>query len=149
MDPRFVRPTMRDKALSGIDTEISNILNSHASDEIKAASYMSALTRFKNYSNPPKSEVLAPATPAAPAAPAAPAHPAAAFKVHSVKRKRAKAHSPPKRTKVTPSDIFPSIDPPTWKHTQRIRKRKNFGPQWIEYSGQSAKKKSPTSWIET
>src|SRR2546425_5724020 len=36
VDPRFVRPTMRDKVLSGLDTEISNILNSDVSDEIKA-----------------------------------------------------------------------------------------------------------------
>jgi len=36
MDPRFVRPSMRDKVLSRLDQDISNILDSDASDEAKA-----------------------------------------------------------------------------------------------------------------
>jgi hypothetical protein len=51
-DPRFVRPSIRNKALSGLDTDISNILESDASDEIKAKSYAAALSRLKNISNP-------------------------------------------------------------------------------------------------
>jgi len=52
MDPRFVRPSMRDKALSGLDEDISNILESDASDEIKAKSYVAALSRLRHISNP-------------------------------------------------------------------------------------------------
>src|SRR4051812_37151003 len=72
VDPRFARPSMRDKVLSGLDTEISDILNSDVSDEIKARSYISALARFRNYSTPPK-PIEAPAAAAAAAAAAAPA----------------------------------------------------------------------------
>ena len=54
MDPHFARPTMRDKVLSGLDSEISSILNSQESDEIKAKNYALTLRRFVNYSNPPK-----------------------------------------------------------------------------------------------
>lgn len=50
MDPRFVKPSMRDKALSGLDGEISSILNSELNDELKAKQYSAALSRFRNYS---------------------------------------------------------------------------------------------------
>ncbi len=50
MDPRFVRPSMRDKALSGLDSEISEILNSELDDEVKAKRYSATLSRFRNYS---------------------------------------------------------------------------------------------------
>src|SRR5437867_11859182 len=70
VDPRFARPSMRDKVLSGLDTEISDILNSDVSDEIKARSYISALARFRNYSTPPK-PIEAPTAVAVPAAAAA------------------------------------------------------------------------------
>ena len=86
VDPRFIRPSMRDKVLSGLDTEISNILNSDVSDEIKARSYVTALARFKNYSAPPKSEQAPPTAPAAVTV-ATPAVPADPFK----------ALTPPKR----------------------------------------------------
>jgi len=64
VDPRFARPSMRDKVLSGLDTEISDILNSDVPDEMKARSYISALARFRNYSAPPVEQ--APAAAAAP-----------------------------------------------------------------------------------
>src|SRR6266516_3941460 len=53
VDPQFVRPSMRDKALSGLDSDISNILNDDVSDETKVNRYISALSRFKNISAPP------------------------------------------------------------------------------------------------
>src|SRR5271163_967510 len=53
-DPRFVRPSMRDKTLSGLDADISNILDSDASDEIKAKNYAATLSRFKHIYNPPQ-----------------------------------------------------------------------------------------------
>ena len=46
VDPRFSRPTMKDKVLSRLDNDISSILNSDASDEAKVNSYMSALSHF-------------------------------------------------------------------------------------------------------
>ena len=50
MNPRFVKPSMREKALSGLDGEISSILNSELNDELKAKQYSAALSRFRNYS---------------------------------------------------------------------------------------------------
>lgn len=60
MDPRFVKPSMRDKALSGLDGEITSILNSEADDELKAKQYSAALSRFRNYSDdrPPKEKPI-------------------------------------------------------------------------------------------
>ena len=57
MDPRFVRPSMRDKALNGLDSVIADILNSGDSDDIKAKRYVTALSRFRNYSTPPTKAV--------------------------------------------------------------------------------------------
>ena len=54
VDPRFVRPTMREKALSELDTDISNILNDDTSDEIKAKKYVATLARYRNLSASPK-----------------------------------------------------------------------------------------------
>src|SRR6267154_1385888 len=143
VDPRFVRPSMREKALSELDTDISNILNSDVSDELKARSYVSALARFKNYSAPPKSEEPK-ALPPPPPPPPPPAVPAVPFKtVSPLKRPR-------KRVKVESLDIVPSPDQPLWRRTQRSSTKKKFGPQWIEYNAQSKKKKkSRSNWIET
>src|SRR6267154_891646 len=66
VDPRFVRPTMRDKVLSELDSGISNILNSDDSDEIKAKNYISALARFRNLSAPAKPEKTTPVPPSPP-----------------------------------------------------------------------------------
>ena len=143
VDPRFVRPSMREKAMSGLDTDISNILNSDVSDEIKARSYVSALARFKNYSAPPKSEE--PKALAPPPAPAIPVVPTVPFKTISPLKR---TH---KRVKVESLDIAPSLDQPLWRRTQRLSSKKKFGPQWIEYSGRSKKKKqkSRSTWIES
>ena len=59
MDPRFVKPTMREKALSGLDSDIHNILESDEPDDIKVKQYISTLNRYRNYSEPPP-----PSTPA-------------------------------------------------------------------------------------
>ena len=50
VDPRFARPTIKDKALSALDSEIGEILNSEVSDELKAKQYSATLSRFRNYS---------------------------------------------------------------------------------------------------
>jgi len=150
VDPRFVRPSMRDKVLSGLDTDISNILNSDDSDEIKAKSYIAALARFRNYSFPPKPEEVktlpAPIVPTAPAVPttAPTTAPTVPFKtVSPLKRPR-------KRVKVESLDVASSLDPSLWRRTQRLRTKKKFGPQWIDFSNKSQKKKkSRTNWIES
>src|SRR5271163_1126845 len=53
VDPRFVRPSMRDRTLSGLDADISNILESDASDEMKPKNYADTLSSFKHIFNPP------------------------------------------------------------------------------------------------
>jgi hypothetical protein len=128
VDPRFVRPTMKDKALSGLDTDISNILNSDASDEIKAKSYMTALARFKILSDPPKPVKPPPAV------------------TQSVPSVTFKAVSPPKRPHKRVK-VETVNDPTLWRRTQRTPTKKKFGPQWLSESS-SKKKKSLKSWIE-
>jgi hypothetical protein len=139
VDPRFVRPTMHDKALSLLDTEISNILNSDVSDEIKAKSYYSTLVRFKTLSAPPKPERVLPPPPP-PAAPPVPVVPAVSFK----------AISPPKRPhKRVRVETVPSVDPSLRRRTQRTPTKKKFGPQWLSFSDAPLKrKKSLRAWID-
>src|SRR3989442_1639770 len=142
VDPRFARPSMRDKVLSGLDTEISDILNSDAPDEIKARSYVTALARFKNYSAPPKTEQAPPTAPAAVTV-ATPAVLAAPFKALTPPKR------PHKRVNVETLDIVPSLDEPLWRRTQRAHSKKKFGSQWIEYNGRTKKKKPSAHWIES
>ena len=145
VDPRFVRPSMRDKALSGLDNDISNILNSDLSDEIKARNYVSALARYKNYSTPPKSVEPKPAPPPPPAAP--PTTPAVSTAFTFTGKSPLKR--PRKRVKTEPLDIAPSLEPKLWRRTQRSHVKKKFGSQWIEYDGRTKKPKSRATWIES
>jgi hypothetical protein len=138
VDPRFVRPSMRDKALSGLDSDISNILNSDDSDEIKAKNYVSALSRFKAYSSPPKPEKREAVRPPPPPPPVP-----------------FKALSPPKRAhkrfKADVSGTVPSFDPPPEKRTLRKQTKKKIGSQWVEYSGSPTKRSTPIklhNWVE-
>jgi hypothetical protein len=152
VDPRFARPSMREKVLSELDTQISNILNSDAPDDIKAMSYVSTLTRFKHYSAPPKPEepktapTPAPPTPPIPA-PAAPA-PTTVSTVSFPIKARSSLKRSRKRVKVEPLDPDPSLELPLWRRTLRSTTKKKFGPQWIEYNENSKKKKSYGDWIE-
>src|SRR6059036_3704651 len=126
---------MRDKVLSGLDTEISDILNSDVPDEMKARSYISALARFRNYSAPPVEQAPAAAAAAPATAPAAaPATaPAMPFKALTPPKR------PHKRVKVETLDVVPSLDEPLWRRTQRTHTKKKFGSQWIEYNGHTNK----------
>lgn len=146
VDPRFVKPSMRDKALSGLDADISNILNSDESDEIKARSYISALARYKNYSAPPKPTPLPPPPPDAAVVP--PTVPSAVPAVPS--SFQFKASSPPKRrskrVKMKSLDVEPSFDSTLWRRTQRAQNKKKFGTQWIELD-ETPKKKKRSTWI--
>src|SRR6267154_6380097 len=134
VDPRFVRPSMRDKALSGLDTEKSNILNEDVSDEIKAKSYVSALARFRNISAPPKPVKTAP-TPQLPST--------EAFKA-AIPPKR-----PHKRIKV---ESVPTADPTLWRRTQRTPSKKKFGSQWLSFTESPSKRKKKSiarkTWVE-
>lgn len=136
VDPRFARPTMQDKVLSGLDNDISNILNSDDSDEIKVNNYISALSRFKNISTPQKRQH----------ATSQPSQPA------QIPDVTLKASSPlkRKRVKVETSQTNPSFDQPLWRRTQRAQTKKKFGPQWVEYSISPTKKKKKQhkNWIE-
>ena len=153
MDPRFVRPSMRDKALSGLDSEISSILDSGDSDEIKARNYTAALARFKNYSKPPtvKRDTL-PAIPPPPP----PTLPRPNPPPPKPTRKRVK------RAKIEPLESSPVATPVSWdrfvhpdsthdetlwKRTLRTRtakksrlfdetskkKKKNLRKTWVQY----------------
>jgi type IV secretory pathway VirB10-like protein len=130
MDPHFARPTMRDKVLSGLDSEISGILNSQESDEIKAKKYALTLRRFVNYSSPPK-----PSLPTPPPPPPTPIT-APVPKTSSVKRV--------KRLKKTHLNVAKDAsvfnwddqsirddDSALWKRTRRAVKEKKFGTQWV------------------
>ena len=145
VDPRFVRPSMRDKALSTLDTDISNILNSNDSDEFKAKSYMSAASRFTNLSAPPK---LAKPTPVSqpPAARQVPAIASVAFKPLTPPKR------PHKRAKRVKVEAVPSIDPTLWRRTQRTPSKKKFGSQWLSYGESPSKKKKKAvarqTWID-
>ena len=145
VDPRFARPSMLDKTLSGLDNDISIILNGDDSDEIKAKKYISALARFKNYSSPPKSrEVNTPPAPVVtiPSVPSVTA--ASSVTPTSLKSSR-------KRVKSESLNIAPLLDPSLWRRTQRLQTKKRFGSQWLEYNGHANKKKKKpkSTWIET
>ena len=56
VDPRFARPTIREKTLSGLDSEIDHILNSDVSDDVKVHNYATVLRRHKSYSFPPEAK---------------------------------------------------------------------------------------------
>ncbi len=53
IDPQMYRPTMPEKSLSNLDSEIQNTLNSHLPDDEKAKIYTSTLKRFKSYAPKP------------------------------------------------------------------------------------------------
>ena len=57
VDPRFARPSMRDKSLSAMDTEIANTLDSDAPDDVKAKHYIMTLKRYKFHEEIPKPTV--------------------------------------------------------------------------------------------
>ena len=147
VDPCFVRPSMRDRVLSGLDTEISNILNSDVSDEIKARSYVSALARFRNYSVTPKREepkAPPPPTPASTPAPVPiPSVPAVSFKTATPSKR------PHKCARVESEDVASLLNPSLWRRTQRQQTKKKFGSQWVEYNERAKKRKSRANWIES
>ena len=143
MDPHFARPTMRDKVLSGLDSEISGILNSQESDEIKAKNYALTLRRFVNYSNPPK--------PTSPPPPSPPPPPTPITTPGAKTRKRVKRlkkiHlSVAKDPSVFNWDDRPIRDDSLWKRTKRVVKEKKFGTQWVT---PKSYKKSSTRWKST
>ena len=53
VDPRFSQPTIQQRALNALDTQIDNILQSDEPDDIKVNKYVSALKMHKSYSAEP------------------------------------------------------------------------------------------------
>jgi hypothetical protein len=53
MDPRMIRPSMKDKSLSNLDRVISETLNGDMTDDEKAKRYAIALRNYKYYDAPP------------------------------------------------------------------------------------------------
>jgi hypothetical protein len=52
IDPKMYRPSMRDKSLSAIDSDIEATLHSDLPDDEKAKRYAATLKRFKAYEEP-------------------------------------------------------------------------------------------------
>ncbi len=57
MEPKFVKPTIKDNALSKLDTELSEILNSKLNDDLKMKLYSSVFRKYKAYDHEPTSYV--------------------------------------------------------------------------------------------
>lgn len=146
VDPRFVKPSMRDRALSGLDADISKILDSDEPDEVKSRNYVSALSRYKMYSAPPKPS---PPPPPADAAVAVPPVVAAVPAVPDVFQ--FKARSPPKRkskrVKKESLDSDLSFEPTLWRRTQREQTKNKLGSQWITLD-ETPKKGKRSTWIK-
>ena len=137
VDPRFVRPTMRDKVLSALDNDISHILNSDVSDEVKAKSYISTLARFRHLSAPAKPQKATPVPPAPPS-------PQVATVAYKTARPPKRPH---KRVKIatvpsTDTSTAPSLDSSFWRRTLRTPTKKNRETQWLAYKESPSKKKT-------
>ena len=141
MDPHFARPTMRDKVLSGLDSEILSTLNSQESDEIKAKKYALTLRRFVNYSKPPKPSLPTPPPPPPARITAPVAKTSSVKRGKRVKRLKKTLLNDAKDASVFNWDDQPIRDDETWKRTKRVVKEKKFGTQWV--TPKSYKK----SWI--
>jgi len=141
VDPRFVKPSMQDKVLSRLDTDISTILNSDETDEVKVKSYVAALTRYKNLTAPPKPEKIVSAA----AIPMPPAQPTVSTAV------KAKSPSVSFKTKNLPKLRHKrgriETDPTLWRRSQRTPIKKKFSPRWLTYDEESLPKKK-TQWLE-
>src|SRR6266516_5206582 len=139
VDPRFARPTMKDKALSGLDNEISSILNSDVSDEAKVHNYIFALSRFKAISSPRGPPPLQPPPPPQGPQPQAVAptlqmQPQAA----SVAYKTAK---PPKRLHKCAKPKLPAIDDSSFWQRKLRTPSKNLSTQWVDDTPTKRKRK--------
>lgn len=137
MDPRFVRPSMRDKALSGLDSAIADILNSDDSDDIKAKSYITALSRFRNYSNPPTKAVKQETPPTVqPPPPIIPP-------VKAKRSRRARALSKDASQNIVSWDQQPDSTHDLW---ERQTPKKS---EWNDQSGSKKKKRRKNkSWLQ-
>jgi hypothetical protein len=54
MEPKLVKPTIKDKTLSKLDDDIADILNSDLADDVKAKRYSIALRRYRIYDEEPE-----------------------------------------------------------------------------------------------
>lgn len=154
MDPRFVRPSMRDKVLSSLDSDISNILNSDATDEAKTKSYVSALSRFKTYLAPTKPDkpITSSTSPLVPPVPPATPAPTLSLKTKPLKvsRKRVKKVKPVSSAVL--HQLLRAGSPLLTRIQTRAQAKKSFGSQWIDYSSphklKRLKAKASKTWTE-
>ena len=58
MEPKMIRPTIKDKTLSKLDDEISAILNSEVADDIKAKNYSTTLRKYRAFEHEPVSKPI-------------------------------------------------------------------------------------------
>ncbi len=52
VDPRLYRPTIQDKTLSSLDSQIGQTLNNDMSDDLKVKRYLEALNKYRAYEAP-------------------------------------------------------------------------------------------------
>src|SRR6266516_1594948 len=137
VDPRFSRPTMKDKVLSRLDDDISSILDSDVSDEVKARNYASALSRFKAISSPPRGPPPPPGLQPQAAVAAVPAlqpQPKAMPATYKTRKPPKRLH---KRTKL------PAVDDPSfWQRELRTPSKRNLGTQWVSLEETPKKRKN-------
>jgi hypothetical protein len=124
---------MREKALSSLDSDISNILNSDVSDELKAKSYAASLSRFRSYSSPPKVE-----TPVEQRAVSTPKQP---IRQRERRSRRAQWLDSDDSLDATPADT-----------SKRTHSKEKFGAQWVDKTPLKKKKKqrrkANKTWFE-
>ena len=58
MEPKLIMPTIKDKTLSKLDNEISAILNSDVSDDVKAKNYSTTLRKYRAFEHEPVSKPI-------------------------------------------------------------------------------------------
>ena len=156
MDPRSLRPSMRDKALSGLDSIISNILDSDESDELKAKSYMEALTRFRNYSKPPSEKRETPSMAPSSPPPLTPQLPTLSASQRKKSRRRTKRieplHDADNASSVSLDQIIhpdSTYDATLWKRSLRSSKADKNKINWISDEKTSKKKKKTLKdWVQ-
>lgn len=49
VEPKLFRPSVHDKAMSSLDSDITQTLNSSETDDVKISNYLSAIRRYKSY----------------------------------------------------------------------------------------------------
>src|SRR5206468_2234814 len=127
-------------------SDISNILNSDVSDDLKAKSYAATLSRFKSYSIPSPPQLQPPPPHVLSSSPHAP-RPSRSL-IKSDKRAVDKARSGDSDTSL---DIHfdNSYDSTLWNHSPRDRSTQKSGTKWVTPAEKKKKKaKTRKTWVQ-